>query len=44
MDLNSTLFYKAKFDIEAIYPDTDLLWKLCMRNSQLDGKEMGKER
>ena len=28
MDLNSTLFYMAKFDIEAIYPDTDLLWKL----------------
>ena len=28
MDLNSTLFYKAKFDIEATNENTDLLWKI----------------
>lgn len=27
MDLNSTLFYKAKFDIESTNENTDLLWK-----------------
>ena len=42
MDLNSTLFYKAKFDIEAIYPDTDLLWKLVCEIRNWMGKKWEK--
>lgn len=42
MDLNSTLFYKAKFDIEAIYPDTDLLWKLVCEIRNWMGKKWKK--
>ena len=43
MDLNSTLFYKAKFDIEAIYPDTDLLWKLVCEIRNWMGKKWERE-
>ena len=42
MDLNSTLFYKANFDIEAIYPDTDLLWKLVCEIRNWMGKKWEK--
>ena len=29
-DLNSTMFYKAKFNVTSSRPDDDLLWKLVV--------------
>ena len=30
LDLNATMFYKVKFNIEALDPDKDLLWEIVM--------------